>query len=98
MRLVAAAHDTSIGMIEKHYAAFIVDATEDLMRRSAVALAPADMVPLRVAAAENRPTGPVRQSAAAAGKPENKATAQPKMAKPEGAKLTQGTRPKSRRK
>jgi integrase len=98
VRLVAAAHDTSIGMIEKHYAAFIVDATEDLMRRSAVALAPADVVPLRVAGAENRPAGPVRQSVAAVRKLENKAAALPKMANPEGAKLTQDTRAKSRRK
>ena len=41
VRLVAAAHDTSISMIEKHYSAFIVDAAEDLLRRAAVSLAPA---------------------------------------------------------
>jgi integrase len=41
VRLVAAAHDTSVAMIEKHYAAFIVDATEDLLRRALVPLAPA---------------------------------------------------------
>lgn len=40
VRLVAAVHDTSVAMIEKHYGAFIVDATEDLLRRAAVPLAP----------------------------------------------------------
>jgi hypothetical protein len=34
VRLVAALHDTSIEMIEKHYAAFIVDMTEDMARAS----------------------------------------------------------------
>jgi len=34
VRLVAALHDTSVKMIEDHYAAFIVDATEDLARRA----------------------------------------------------------------
>lgn len=37
-RLVAALHDTSTEMIEEHYAAYIVDATEDLSRRAALAL------------------------------------------------------------
>jgi len=32
VRLVAALHDTSIEMIEKHYAAYIIDMTEDLAR------------------------------------------------------------------
>jgi hypothetical protein len=32
IRLVAALHDTSIEMIEKHCAAFIIDMTEDLAR------------------------------------------------------------------
>jgi integrase len=45
VRLVAAVHDTSVAMIEKHYAAFIVDATEDLLRAAAASLAP----PARVA-------------------------------------------------
>lgn len=40
VRLVAALHNTSMAMIEKHYAAFIVDATEELARRSLVSLAP----------------------------------------------------------
>ncbi len=39
VRLVAAAHDTSVAMIEKHYGAFIVDATEDLLRRAMVPMA-----------------------------------------------------------
>ena len=46
VRLVAAVHDTSVAMIEKHYGAFIVDATEDLLRRAVVPLAPAAVVPL----------------------------------------------------
>jgi integrase len=33
VRLVAALHDTSVEMIEKHYAAFIIDMTEDLARK-----------------------------------------------------------------
>ena len=37
-RLVAALHDTSSAMIEKHYAAFISDALEDLAARAVVAL------------------------------------------------------------
>lgn len=39
VRLVAAVHDTSAAMVERHYAAFIVDATEELLRRAAVPLA-----------------------------------------------------------
>ena len=33
VRLVAAAHDTSVEMIEAHYSAHIIDATEDLHRK-----------------------------------------------------------------
>lgn len=33
VRLVAALHDTSVVMIEKHYSAYITDATEDIVRR-----------------------------------------------------------------
>ncbi len=47
VRLVAALHDTSVGMIEQHYSAYIVDATEELARRAIVPLAAADVVPLR---------------------------------------------------
>jgi integrase len=38
VRLVAALHDTSVEMIEKHYAAHIVEVTEDITRRSLIAL------------------------------------------------------------
>ena len=34
--LVAKAHDTSAAMIERHYGAFIIDASEDLLRRAVV--------------------------------------------------------------
>ena len=34
VRLVAAAHDTSVAMIEQHYSAYIVDASEELLRRA----------------------------------------------------------------
>lgn len=40
VRLVAALHDTSVEMIEQHYAAFIVDVTEDLARRATLAVPP----------------------------------------------------------
>jgi integrase len=38
VRLVAALHDTSVEMIEQHYAAFIVDVTEDLARRATLSV------------------------------------------------------------
>lgn len=38
IRLVAAAHDTSVEMIEAHYAAYILDATEDLHRKHALSV------------------------------------------------------------
>jgi integrase len=38
VRLVAALHDTSIAMIEKHYSAYIVDASEELARRAILAV------------------------------------------------------------
>ncbi|CAH0174017.1 tyrosine-type recombinase/integrase [Roseomonas sp. CECT 9278] len=38
VRLVAAVHDTSTAMIERHYGAHIVDAAEDLLRRALVPL------------------------------------------------------------
>jgi integrase len=37
VRLVAALHDTSVEMIEKHYAAFIIDMTEDMARQALMA-------------------------------------------------------------
>ena len=39
VRLVAAVHDTSAEMVERHYGAFIVDASEDLLRRALVPMA-----------------------------------------------------------
>jgi hypothetical protein len=33
VRLVAALHDTSVEMIEKHYAAYIIDMTEEMARQ-----------------------------------------------------------------
>jgi integrase len=47
VRLVAAVHDTSVAMIEKHYGAFIVDATEDLLRGAMMALGVAPVGALR---------------------------------------------------
>ena len=38
VRLVAALHDTSVEMIEQHYAAYIVDVTEDLARRATLSM------------------------------------------------------------
>ncbi|GJE43785.1 tyrosine-type recombinase/integrase [Methylobacterium soli] len=46
VRLVAALHDTSVEMIEQHYSAFIVDATEELARRAITPLAPVEATPL----------------------------------------------------
>lgn len=46
VRLVAALHDTSSAMIEKHYAAYIVDAMDELAARAIVPLTGADIVPL----------------------------------------------------
>jgi len=42
VRLVAALHDTSVEMIEKHYSAYIVDAMEELARRAALLLPTAE--------------------------------------------------------
>jgi integrase len=49
VRLVAALHDTSSAMIEKHYAAYVVDAMDELSARAVVPLttAPATVIPLR---------------------------------------------------
>lgn len=41
--LVASLHDTSIKMIEKHYAAFIIDMTEDLARQSLMQFATSEL-------------------------------------------------------
>lgn len=47
VKLVASLHDTSAAMIEKHYAAFIVDAMDDLAARAVVPLTttPAIIIP-----------------------------------------------------
>jgi integrase len=45
--LVARVHDTSPAMIDKHYGAFIVDATEDLLRRAVVPMAPSQPARIR---------------------------------------------------
>ena len=52
VRLVAALHDTSSAMIERHYAAFIVDAMDELAARAVVPLttAPATVTPIASAA------------------------------------------------
>jgi integrase len=52
-RLVAALHDTSSAMIEKHYAAYIVDVMDDLAARAIVPLttAPADVISIQRAPA-----------------------------------------------
>ncbi|HEV2572013.1 MAG TPA: tyrosine-type recombinase/integrase [Beijerinckiaceae bacterium] len=48
VKLVASLHDTSAAMIEKHYAAFIVDAMDELAARAVVPLstAPATVTPI----------------------------------------------------
>ena len=47
VRLVAALHDTSSAMIERHYAAYIVDALDELAARAVVHLTEAEVTPLR---------------------------------------------------
>ena len=44
VRIVAALHDTSTAMIEKHYSAFILDAADELARRAVVPLVSAAAV------------------------------------------------------
>ena len=46
VRLVAAVHDTSTAMIEKHYSAHIVDASEELLRRAMMPMASAEVASL----------------------------------------------------
>jgi integrase len=48
-RLVAALHDTSSAMVEKHYSAYIVDAMEELAARAVVPLVnvPTQILPMR---------------------------------------------------
>ena len=47
VRLVAALHDTSVQMIEEHYSAYIVEATEEIARRAVTPLAPSAVASLR---------------------------------------------------
>jgi hypothetical protein len=47
VRLVAALHDTSSAMIERHYSAHIVDAMDELATRAIVQLLPPSALPLR---------------------------------------------------
>jgi len=47
VQLLAENMGTSVGMIEKHYGAFIVDASEDLLRRAVVPMASATTKPFR---------------------------------------------------
>ncbi len=47
LRLVSAMHDTSALMVERHYAAFIVDAEEGLLHAAMAQLAPAEVARLR---------------------------------------------------
>lgn len=42
IRLVAAAHDTSVAIVEKHYSRFIVSGLEDMLRAAIVPLVPPD--------------------------------------------------------
>lgn len=51
LSLVAKVHDTSAAMIQKHYGAFIVDASEDLLRAAAVSLGSANLIQLHAAKA-----------------------------------------------
>ena len=51
VRLVAALHDTSSAMIEKHYAAYIVDAMDELAARAVVPLTTAPATVTRIALA-----------------------------------------------
>jgi integrase len=47
VRVVAALHDTSTAMIERHYSAHIVDMADELARQALVPLAPPPPTPLR---------------------------------------------------
>jgi integrase len=50
MRVVAALHDTSSAMIERHYSAFILDAADELARRALVPLVSQPVTPLSIVA------------------------------------------------
>jgi integrase len=49
-RIVAALHDTSSAMIERHYSAFILDLSDELARRALVPLTSAPIAPLSIVA------------------------------------------------
>ena len=52
IRLVAALHDTSVAMIERHYGRYIADGLDELAARSVVPLVPAEgdnVIPLMAA-------------------------------------------------
>jgi hypothetical protein len=51
LRLVAALHDTSSAMIERHYAAYVVDAMDELAARAIVPMLSPEPTPIRPAAA-----------------------------------------------
>jgi integrase len=44
VRLVAALHDTSVEMIEKHYAAYIIDMTEEMARQTLMPFGPPSLL------------------------------------------------------
>jgi len=50
VRIVAALHDTSSAMIEKHYAAYILDVSDDLARSAVTALVSAPVTNLSIVA------------------------------------------------
>jgi integrase len=50
VRIVAALHDTSSSMIERHYSAFILDAADELARRAIVPLVSPPVTPLSIVA------------------------------------------------
>jgi site-specific recombinase XerD len=51
LRLVAALHDTSTPMIERHYAAYVIDAMDELAARAIVPMVSGAPTPIRPAAA-----------------------------------------------
>ena len=55
IRLVAAMHDTSVAMIEAHYAAWIVDGLEELAARAVVPLVPSEKDGRKVVPMQGRP-------------------------------------------
>jgi integrase len=50
VRIIAALHDTSSSMIERHYSAFILDAADELARRAVVPLVSAPVAALAIVA------------------------------------------------